>query len=209
MGWMILEGKLMTSTKSAVGSVVAVFVDTTTDRPFGPVMRDAKEAEGLTRFIGATADVRDPRSLSATALERQLLKFRDLGSPMVNALDITNTWRRIKPRRFPSGPGFDVFIGDLRIGSFGKHTHETAWWWQLDSKLDTKRFRLKAGRRAGRMVGTTAGMKSTKVVALAALMAAWKSLHDPKSPGAVYQARQPHVRTRRAPKHSPERKRAA
>ena len=122
---------------------------------------------------------------------------------MVNALDTTNTWRRIKPRRFPSGPGFDVFIGDLRIGSFGKHTHETAWWWQLDSKLDTKRFRLKAGRRAGRMVGTTAGMKSTKVVALAALMAAWKSLHNPKSPGAVYQARRPHVRTSARPSTRP------
>jgi hypothetical protein len=204
MGWMILEGKLMTSTRSTLQPVAAVFVDTTTDQPFGPVMRDAREAEALSRFIG-----RDPRGLSRTTLERQLLKFRDLGSPMVNALDTANTWRRIKPRLFPSGPGFDVLIGDLRIGSFGRHTHETAWWWQLDSKLDTKRVRLKAGRRAGRMVGTTAGMKSTKPVALAALMAAWKSLHDPKSPGAAYQARQPHVRTRRAPKRSPERKRAA
>jgi hypothetical protein len=60
---------------------------------------------------------------------------------------------------FPSGPGFNVFIGPTLIGAIGKHHKETSWWWQIEPDY-----------------GRGAGLQPTKGNALLALRARNKKL---------------------------------
>jgi hypothetical protein len=84
MGWTILSGK------TTRGDKAAVFVCTTTDQAFGPLMQDAKEAEAFANWLGG-----DPRRSTVEHvkgrkhrldLERELLDFRAIGSPKVPAV---------------------------------------------------------------------------------------------------------------------------
>jgi hypothetical protein len=81
-------------------------------------------------------------------------------------------------KTFPSGPGFEVRAGGVKIGGVGKHYREVVWWWQLDSKLDPIALRDRQRRRAGKPLGRgrrAAGMAPNKTKALGELMGAWKA----------------------------------
>jgi hypothetical protein len=81
-------------------------------------------------------------------------------------VSVVSVRRRIAPTTFPSGPGFEVFVGEAKIGAIGKHHREIVWWYQVDPKI-LRHLSVK---------GPIAGTRSNRAMALAALLAEWKTI---------------------------------
>jgi hypothetical protein len=87
--------------------------------------------------------------------------------------------RRIVATTFASGPGYEVFLDELKIGAIGKHFRERNWWWQITPKLDPATKTVRKLIRSRKPVGRrrhAAGMQETKPKALAALFAKYNEL---------------------------------